>query len=467
MPASPELRVEGHLGPSQARSCIAYPLDVPVGTRSIVLRLRYGPAQIARIRNLLTLSLFDPYGFRGAGHRHAPEQTITIGARDATPGFLPGPLTPGRWTIELDLHAVLPTLRGGVDFLLEAETVPVAADDQPLDDVVPDEEPIETRAPDEPEPVTGAHASVAPSGWLKGDLHVHSNHSDGRWSVEDIVAHVRTHRLDYLALTDHNTISGRAALRRALGEARLSPVLIDGMELTTFWGHANALGVSEWIDWRTRGPSGQGDQGMITMPAAAGEVRRLGGLFVVNHPRSAGYPWCTGCRWEYGDETLEYADAVEVMNGPWARKQNRDAMALWDRWLSDGHRIPATAGTDSHGFSKQPAQLGFTYVRTARSAAAILAAVKAGESFLSRGPSIEWLHAAAKGDVSVRLGAIEAPVEVVLVGDGKTVARERTDRSGDVTLRSESSHRWRRVEIHARGEKAPLALTNPCFSARP
>ena len=466
MPAPPGLRVEGHLGPSQARSCVAYPLDVPAGTGSIVIRLRYAPSQIARIRNLVTVSVFDPAGFRGAGHRHAPEQEITIGRRAASPGFLPGPLTTGRWTIELDLHAVLPTLRGGLDFLLEVDPSPAAADDPALDDLVPAEEPIERRAPDEPEPVVGAHTGAAPAGWLKGDLHLHSNHSDGRWSVADVVEHARLHRLDFLALTDHNTISGRAELRRALAAARLSAVVIDGMELTTFWGHANALGVSEWIDWRTRGPAGQGGDGMITVRSAASEVHWLGGLFVVNHPRSAGYPWCTGCRWEYGDETLGYADAIEVLNGPWPRKQNRDGMALWDRWLNEGHRIPATAGTDSHGFAKQPEQLGFTYVRAGRSATDILAAVKAGESYLSRGPSIEWLNGTTSGDALVRIGGLETPGEVVLVGDGRSGARARIERDGDVTLQTSATHRWRRAELYARGAKGVLALTNPIFSAQ-
>ena len=457
------MRVEGHLGPSQARTCISYPLDVPEGTRSLTLRLRFSPAQIARIRNLVTLSLFDQNGFRGAGHRHAPEQVVTVGRRQATPGFIAGPLTAGRWTVELDLHAVLPTLRGGVDFTLEAE----ASDAPPrgeVDEAVPDEEPIESRAPDEPAPVAAAHAGAAPTGWLKGDLHLHSNHSDARWSIDDLVQHVRMHRLDFLSLTDHNTTSGRLELRRALAASGLAPVVIDGMELTTFWGHANALGVSDWIDWRTRGPAGQGGEAMTTMRAAADEVHRRGGLLVVNHPRSAGYPWCTGCRWEYGDETIAYADAIEVMNGAWARKQNRDGMALWDRWLSAGHRIPATAGTDSHGFAKQPDQLGFTYVRTERSAQAILDAVRAGESYLSRGPSIEWLDRAVEGDVRVRVGGIEAQVDVALVGDGRIVARERLDGGGDVTLRSHSAHRWRRAELYARGVKGHVALTNPIYA---
>ncbi|GAJ18037.1 unnamed protein product, partial [marine sediment metagenome] len=44
--------------------------------------------------------------------------------------------------------------------------------------------------------------------WYKGELHVHSYHSDGKNSVEEIVEAAKEEKLDFIALTDHNTISG-------------------------------------------------------------------------------------------------------------------------------------------------------------------------------------------------------------------------------------------------------------------
>jgi len=242
------MRVEGHLRPSQARSSISFPFDVAPGAGTLTVRLRYAPDRVTRVKNLVTLSLFDPGGFRGAGHRHATEQTVLVSRREATPGFVPGPITAGTWTIELDLHAVLPSLRRGVEYALEVETAPTVADDPGIDEEVPDEKPVEPGRPDEPspqpspkgrgsrEPSLGGRGSLdqePPAGWLKGDVHVHSNHSDARWSMDDLVEHIRQHRLDFVALTDHNTVTGRDALRRALRRAGLDPVVIDGMELTT------------------------------------------------------------------------------------------------------------------------------------------------------------------------------------------------------------------------------------------
>jgi len=77
------------------------------------------------------------------------------------------------------------------------------------------------------------------------------------------------------------------------------------MELTTYHGHANALGIRRWHDFRRRTPS--------EMAALRAEVQAEGALFVVNHPKMTGPPW------ELGDEAL--ADAVEGVAAALARVQ--------------------------------------------------------------------------------------------------------------------------------------------------
>ncbi|WP_274650220.1 hypothetical protein [Paenibacillus humicola] len=59
------------------------------------------------LSNLITLSIDDPAGFRGACHRHDPEQRHFIGEDGASPGLLPGPLREGEWTVTLSFHAVV------------------------------------------------------------------------------------------------------------------------------------------------------------------------------------------------------------------------------------------------------------------------------------------------------------------------------------------------------------------------
>ena len=70
-------------------------------------------------------------------------------------------------------------------------------------------------------------------GWYRGDLHAHTLHSDGEWGTSSLVADARSRGLDFVTLSDHNTISGLAELDAAAGDDLLT---IPGMELTTFWG---------------------------------------------------------------------------------------------------------------------------------------------------------------------------------------------------------------------------------------
>ena len=83
--------------------------------------------------------------------------------------------------------------------------------------------------------------------WYRGDLHAHSEHSDGANTVEEIVEYTRRIGLDYFALTDHNTISHWDELARLNDRA---PLLIPGEEITMYGGHANVWGLDDWIDFR-------------------------------------------------------------------------------------------------------------------------------------------------------------------------------------------------------------------------
>jgi len=473
---TPLLRRRGILLPFQARRSVAWTFTLPPGAGALRLGLTFSPPTVDRVRNLLTLTLFDPAGFRGAGHRHAPRQEVLVAPDRATPGFVPGPLSPGPWTVELDCHCVLPSDSGGVEYELEVDSLPALPDS------------AEALVPSQPAaPPSGAVAGAAPR-WLRGDLHLHSTHSDGRWSVEEIVDYARMRRLDFLAVTEHNTSSALPELRAAAARAAPPLVVVPGIELTTFWGHANALGVPGWVDWRVAPPVGfrreSGDDSLIlddpaaslpetgTMAAAAAAVHEQGGTFVVNHPRSIGYPDCTGCRWEFGDDSAGYADLLEVWNGPW-RRQNVEGLALWDAWLNAGRRLPACAGSDGHLRPQRWDTVGLTCVFAVPEPGAILAAARAGASYLTSGPVLLLRDPApgarlpADADaVSLTVADLPGPADVYLVADGARVARRSLRGDGELRLPLPAgSVRWCRVELYAQGRDVPLALSNAIFPA--
>lgn len=59
------------------------------------------------LNNLLSLSLDDEEGFRGAAHRHSPNQEIVISKDQATEGFIIGDIKRGLWRVTISAHAVL------------------------------------------------------------------------------------------------------------------------------------------------------------------------------------------------------------------------------------------------------------------------------------------------------------------------------------------------------------------------
>jgi hypothetical protein len=209
-----------------------------------------------RSAGILDLGCFDPSGaFRGWSGGARSE--FTVAESFATPGYLAGPLPTGVWQVALGLHRVPPA---GLPYRLTfpADAAPAAAE-------VPGPW---VRPPRRVLPAPPGHA------WLAGDLHAHTVHSDGVLTVPALARLAAAQGLDFLAVTDHNTISHHPELP---GESGI--LLVPGQELTTARGHANAFGDIGWVDFRE--------------PAATWQatVAERGGVFSVNHPLAADFAW--------------------------------------------------------------------------------------------------------------------------------------------------------------------------------
>lgn len=341
---------------------IPFPVQVPPGTRSLSLRMSYAPRRVEQIHNLLTLTVLDPAGFRGAAHRNTEVMEIVIQDNAASPGFFPGPLQPGEWTVLVDTHMIMP----GAPLHLE---LAVTGADQ-LDPAIPSIPAAEAPA---------TRPSRGP-GWYRGDFHTHTIHSDGHWDVPDLVAFALDNQLDFITLSDHNTVSGLPLLERACPENLLP---ICGIELTTFWGHALVLGRREWVDWRIA-------PGQREMAQIVAEVEAQGGLFIIAHPEAIGDPYCTGCSWLYPDVRPGAARVVEVWNSPWcSASRNEAGLELAFEWMCRGLRMVLTAGTDRHdSHYPAPGHAFNTVYAEELSEAAILHAVRLGHLVLSGGPTL-------------------------------------------------------------------------------
>jgi hypothetical protein len=321
------------------------PVEVPPGSHALRVELSYRAPDC-----VLDLGCLGPAGFRGWSGGARREFVITPDA--ATPGYLPGELEPGTWQVMIGLHRLPP---GGAEYRVTAEASSTPGRLAP------------PPPPAAPPPLAGAdllprRALPAATGrrWLAGDLHTHTVHSDGGLTVPELALLAAGNGLDFLAITDHNTVSHHAELPAASG--RYGITLLPGQEVTTNGGHAGALGDVGWVDFRE------------PPDAWLAHTQRHGGLLSVNHPLGGELSWTLPMT---GRPPL-----VEVWHWSWLDLRWTMPLAWWLAW--DPGAVPV-GGSDWH----RPSDLSApgtptTWVECeAADPAAVLAGLSAGRVAIS------------------------------------------------------------------------------------
>ena len=448
---------------------------VPDRTVELRTRFRWGPPDMGSEHesNGLSLSIFGPHGFRGAALRSGGDQQIAIGEKVATPGCIAGPIQSGAWTINVDTNEIL---NNGADTGQLTWHLEVTARIGDAAVEVPPAPGSVVSAPSA-SAVAARRASSSGPRWYRGDLHSHTVHSDGQITVADRVRGAVERGQDFLAITDHNTISHHR-------EVEAWPDVITpirGSEVTTFHGHINCFGLAEAIDWRDDA-RGRGAASIVE------QAHRQDALVSINHPSAFGDPWCSGCHWDFAQVDYATFDAIEVWNGRWAEPEtdNGGALAFWTDLLDAGMRPTGVSGTDSHSAEEDdyPA-LPMTYVHAGdRDEASILDGIRRGRVYLSSGPIVSFRARGSDGvevvlpgermpadgmlDLTVDVGKLAAPATLWFVTSGSMVPvgdcgpeTTRLVREGMV------ARKWWRLELR-KGSAATgdvLALTNPVYTA--
>jgi hypothetical protein len=433
------------------------PFDVPPGVRRIRVSTSHESFSAAGVaRNVLDLGIFGPAGYdlgNAAGFRGwsgGARDSFEISGDYATPGYLPGPIEPGAWAVALGPVVLSPWgMTWEVHVTMERGQA------------APEREPAVALPP--PPSITGAR-------WYRGDLHLHTVHSDGERDPEEMAAAARDSGLDFIVSTEHNT----NAANRVWPACRTGGLLvIPGEEVTTRHGHWLAVGLSPrgWVDWRY-GPS----DGVF--PRFAAEVREAGGLVVAAHP-SVPLP---GSAWEFG---FEHVDALEVWNGRW-NLDDELSLRIWQRLLRQGRRIVAVGGSDSHG-KHQPVGSPQTVVHAdGLSTLAIVAGLRCGRSYLARSCDVALeLTASSDGRVAGPGQTLRIPpgasatvtavisgapgTNVVLITAAGRVRQATVGPSARLQWEIDAAEaRFARLEVREAARRplgAMVALTNPVWFA--
>jgi len=461
-PPPPNLILHGEVHPSQNQTYIEAPFVVPDRTHRITVSFH----NLGHDRHtVMDLGIADPFRFRGASGGN--KDRFTLSETDATPSYLPGAIPAGRWKLLI----AIPNIRPGVTSNWRAEIW----FNRFLDDSSFTEHPLR----DTP-------------GWYRGDLHMHTAHSDGSCPSQSgksvpcplflTVEAAASRGLDFIAISDHNTASHYSA------ERELQPyfdklLFIPGRELTTFYGHANAFGTTRFIDYRV------GTQQVPDANTMFRSARNLGAIVSINHPESPTGEICMGCGWTPSKPVdLNLVTSVEVVNGG-----GNPATHFWEQQLREGHRLTAIGGSDNHHADwppEKPGSIGYpTTVVYAQNlaVAAILDGIRSGRVFIDMTGSHDRLldmTARAGSSTTVMGGDLEPrsgypiSLEVHVVGcqgaslhlfldgapslDLPPISVSSADQVLHSRWQADGARHWIRVEVHDAQDHL-LLLGNPIY----
>jgi hypothetical protein len=447
------------------------PFEVPQGTESLSVSFDFDRQGGA---NSLNFGIFET-GFSGRdsdknglrGWSGYVREAVFIARDRATHGYRPGAISAGKWFVIVGLAKVAPA---GVDLKLKISFNRI--DEKPLKQFETEKNKKFTHD-DFPKSRPLKTANLI---WFRGDLHSHSVHGDGSWSVKGILDSAASNGLDFVAVTEHNTYTHH---REIDTEKKNYPtmLIIRGEEVTTYGAHINVWGLpsGKWIDFRVLpGLAASGRQ-------IADEAHGFGALASINHPTMG----CGGCSWTYGDD-WGIMDSVEVWNATWDPDDEK-ALKLWDEYLQRGKSITAVASSDSHQPPSEPSaypvnlRIGEPAVfigAKSLSEKSLFGAIKAGRVWAAANPRYEvYLTAGNKtiGDritatknqkveVKIRLNGFVAGATARLISDGKII-RENAWTGANLTETfafASEKNGYLRLEVRDPNGNM-LAFTNPIY----
>ena len=172
---------------------------------------------------------------------------------------------------------------------------------------------------------------------------MHSREStDAKPTLDQILAFARSRKLDFVEISDHNTIT-QLDYFNAAQKRNPDVLLVPGVEYTTYAGHANGIGATRWVDHKIGQPG-------VTIEEAARLFHSQGAIFSINHPMLELGDLCIGCAWKHKLDPSQI-DAVEIGTGGFeqgARLFHTAVIAFWEKQLATGRHVFPVGGSDDH-----------------------------------------------------------------------------------------------------------------------
>lgn len=315
------------------------PFELPDGLESFTVSYNYDKQTqgiTGRKKNpcIIDLGLMDADG-RFLGWSGSARDSVTVGEFESTKGYLSQKLKGGTWQILIGAYK-LNKPKVEVEYTIELH-----------------------------EKKTKLYF---------GDLHIHSDASDGKYSCYEIAQTAKKKGLDFVALANHNNYCENFSLPKNTGIT-----FIPAVEWTHYKGHINLFGAANPFENSFVANTKEEMQELIR------NAKEKGAVVSVNHPE------CSVCPYLWGDD--EIYDMMEIWNGP-MRPTNVRGIEKWTSLLKAGRILPAVGGSDFHSL-KTPTRIGNPVTCVWSESASdkdLLAAIRQGHSYIASSKDSPRLH---------------------------------------------------------------------------
>ncbi|CAH7487855.1 conserved hypothetical protein [Vibrio chagasii] len=420
---------------------VSIPFDVPAGSMSVVI------TGTTVKKGFLYAAAYDAnQAFRGKVLFEKAHKSLTIQPENSGLGAIDGVIPPGEWFLELyNLEGEFRTERAmqyQVDVLCSDELVNSDAELE-LTPTVTSDHDIE---------FDYSHMLTSDSRWYRGDLHAHTQLSDGHNTLAAAKGIVESQGLDFIFFTEHNICQPTLPVSNQC-------LFLPALEVTTDLGHFNVHGPVKSLDLRYVEHSSQ-----ATMEAGLNLAKSGHSSLGINHPMMK--PW----HWHYDQVDLGQVSTFEVCCDPtWSTspKATEEALLVLNEMWNCGQRITAIGGSDSHlephernPKADEPSIYGdpstFVYSH-GLSGEGILAGLRNGQVYLERRCGLKFdinLGDVLPGNDSqgqpltyrIAVSDSENPYYAECVVDGEIV--DRIALSDELqSIHIDEGYRWCRVDI--------------------
>jgi len=294
--------------------------------------------------------------------------------------------------------------------------------------------------------------------FYRGNLHTHSNRSDGALEPQEVCRRYHAEGYDFIALTDHFVglfgypITDTANYRQNGFTTILGAELHTGvMENGHIW-HILTVGLpSDFTP--PNAPNFRSIKGSETATRLAQRARDAGAYVAIAHPHWSGLT-------EADARSITAAHAVEIYNHGCAVDNDRgEGFLTLEHLLNEGRPLNLIATDDAH-FNTPDYFGGWVMVKAAENnPEALLEALKDGAFYSSTGPQIH--------DIRITKDHVEvdctAAVNVLVQGKGSPMAKQRGEAmtTAQISLERLAGSPWIRITVIDRAGKR--AWSNPIW----